>query len=107
AVLISLLHIGDIVGRLFDAFAMTLSVTIQDSAVVSLTLTPMMCARMLRHKPESEQSWFYHTSERAFNGIIAFYGLTLRWVLRHRIATLVVAMATLVTTVWLYIIVPK
>src|SRR5947208_4152479 len=107
AVLIPLLFMGDIVGRLFREFAVTLSVTILVSAVVSLTLTPMMCARMLRHKPESEQSWFYRTSEHAFNGIIAFYGMTLRWVLRHRIATLIVAMATLVTTVWLYIIVPK
>jgi multidrug efflux pump len=62
---------------------------------------------MLRHKPESEQGWFYRASERVFNGIIAFYGMTLRWVLRHRIATLVVAIATLVTTIWLYIIVPK
>jgi multidrug efflux pump len=107
AVLIPLLFMGDIVGRLFREFAVTLSVTILVSAVVSLTLTPMMCARMLRHKPESEQGWFYRTSEHVFRGIIAFYGLTLRWVLRHRIATLVVALATLVTTVWLYIIVPK
>ena len=107
AVLIPLLFMGDIVGRLFREFAVTLSVTILVSAVVSLTLTPMMCARMLRHKPESEQGWFYRTSEHAFNGIIAFYGMTLRWVLRHRIATLVVAIGTLVTTVWLYIIVPK
>jgi multidrug efflux pump len=107
AVLIPLLFMGDIVGRLFREFAVTLSVTILVSAFVSLTLTPMMCARMLRHKPESEQTWFYRASERIFNGIIAFYGLTLRWVLRHRIATLVVAMATLVTTIWLYIIVPK
>jgi multidrug efflux pump len=107
AVLIPLLFMGDIVGRLFREFAVTLSVTILVSAFVSLTLTPMMCARMLRHKPESEQGWFYRASERVFNGIIAFYGMTLRWVLRHRIATLMVAIATLVTTVWLYIIVPK
>jgi multidrug efflux pump len=107
AVLIPLLFMGDIVGRLFREFAVTLSVTILVSAVVSLTLTPMMCARMLRHKPESEQGWFYRVSEHVFNGIIAFYGTTLRWVLRHRIATLVVAIATLVTTIWLYIIVPK
>src|SRR5215813_14061903 len=107
AVLIPLLFMGDIVGRLFREFAVTLSVTILVSAFVSLTLTPMMCARMLRHKPESEQGWFYRASERVFNGIIAFYGMTLRWVLRHRIATLVVAIATLVTTIWLYIIVPK
>jgi multidrug efflux pump len=107
AVLIPLLFMGDIVGRLFREFAVTLSVTILVSAFVSLTLTPMMCARMLRHKPESEQGWFYRASERVFNGIIAFYGMTLRWVLRHRIATLVVAIATLVTTIWLYVIVPK
>ncbi len=107
AVLIPLLFMGDIVGRLFREFAVTLSVTILVSAVVSLTLTPMMCARMLRHKPETEQGWFYRGSEHVFNGMIAFYGATLRWVLRHQTATLVVAMATLVTTVWLYIIVPK
>jgi len=107
AVLIPLLFMGDIVGRLFREFAVTLSVTILVSAVVSLTLTPMMCARMLRHKPEAEQGWFYRGSERVFNGMIACYGVTLRWVLRHQFATLVVAMATLVTTVWLYIIVPK
>jgi multidrug efflux pump len=98
---------GDIVGRLFREFAVTLSVTILVSAVVSLTLTPMMCARMLRHKPEAEQGWFYRGSERVFNGMIACYGATLRWVLRHQFATLVVAIATLVTTVWLYMIVPK
>ena len=62
---------------------------------------------MLRHKPESEQGWFYRTSEHVFKAIIAFYGMTLRWVLRHRTATLVVALGTLVTTVWLYLIVPK
>jgi multidrug efflux pump len=107
AVLIPLLFIGDIVGRLFREFAVTLSVTILVSAIVSLTLTPMMCARMLRHKPEAEQGWFYRGSEHVFNGMIAFYGMTLRWVLRHRTATLVVALATLVTTVWLYVIVPK
>src|SRR5439155_25214421 len=89
AVLIPLLFMGDIVGRLFREFAVTLAVTILLSAVVSLTLTPMMCARMLHHKPESEQGWFYRTSEHVFIGIIAFYGTTLRWVLRHQCATLV------------------
>ena len=107
AVLIPLLFMGDIVGRLFREFAVTLSVTILVSAVVSLTLTPMMCARMLRHKPVSEQGWFYRTSERAFTAVIAFYGITLRWVLRHQSTTLVVALATLGTTVWLYVLVPK
>ncbi|MBM3223179.1 MAG: MdtB/MuxB family multidrug efflux RND transporter permease subunit [Candidatus Tectomicrobia bacterium] len=107
AVLIPLLFMGDIVGRLFREFAVTLSVTILVSAVVSLTLTPMMCARMLRHKPVDEQGWFYRTSERAFNGIIAVYDVTLRWVLRHQTLTLLVAVGTLVSTVWLYLLVPK
>src|SRR5262249_8111819 len=70
AVLIPLLFMGDIVGRLFREFAVTLSVTILVSAVVSLTLTPMMCARMLRHKLQAEQGWFYRGSERVFNGMI-------------------------------------
>jgi len=67
---------GDIVGRLFREFAVTLSVTILFSAIVSLTLTPMMAARLLKHKPESKQSWFYRTSEHAFESVIAYYGKT-------------------------------
>ncbi len=78
AVLIPLLFMGDIVGRLFREFAVTLSVTILASAVVSLTLTPMMCAKLLRHTPEASQGRFYRASERAFNAVIAFYGRTLR-----------------------------
>jgi multidrug efflux pump len=107
AVLIPLLFMGDIVGRLFREFAITLSVTILVSAVVSLTLTPMMCSRLLRHKPDSQQGRFYMASERAFERIIAFYGRTLQWVLKHQTATLMVAALTLVATVLLYIIVPK
>jgi multidrug efflux pump len=107
AVLIPLLFMGDIVGRLFREFAVTLSVTIFVSAVVSLTLTPMMCSRLLRHTPESQRSRFFRKSEDIFNGIIAFYGRTLQWVLRHQIETLFVAAATLVFTVFLYIIIPK
>jgi multidrug efflux pump len=107
AVLIPLLFMGDIVGRLFREFAITLSVTILVSAVVSLTLTPMMCSRLLRHKPDSQQGRFYLASERAFERIIAFYAKTLQWVLKHQTATLVVAAITLVMTVVLYIIVPK
>src|SRR5438094_4310885 len=72
AVLIPLLFMGDIVGRLFREFAITLSVTILVSAVVSLTLTPMMCAKLLRHKPEAAQGSFYRTTERAFTAVIAF-----------------------------------
>jgi multidrug efflux pump len=107
AVLIPLLFMGDIVGRLFREFAITLSVTILVSAVVSLTLTPMMCAKLLRHTPEAQRGRFYEISERGFNSVIAFYGKTLRWVLKHQTATLFVAVATLVLTVLLYIIVPK
>src|SRR5262249_29135482 len=88
AVLISLLFMGDIVGRLFREFAITLSVTILVSAVVSLTLTPMMCARLLRHQPEAEKRWFYRTSEDVLQRTITFYGRTLRWVLGHQPATL-------------------
>jgi multidrug efflux pump len=107
AVLIPLLFMGDIVGRLFREFAITLSVTIVVSAIVSLTLTPMMAARLLKHKPESERGRFYRISERAFQKIIDFYGRTLRVVLRHQLATLLVAVATLVLTICLYVIIPK
>ncbi len=107
AVLIPLLFMGDIVGRLFREFAITLSVTILISAVVSLTLTPMMCARLLRHKPESERGVFYRGSERLFQGVIALYGRTLRGVLRHQAATLLVAAGTLAATIWLFLIIPK
>ena len=107
AVLIPLLFMGDIVGRLFREFAVTLSVTILVSAVVSLTLTPVMCAKLLRHKKESEQGRFYRASERGFNRIIDYYGKTLTWVLRHQAATLWLAGATLVFTVLLYLYIPK
>ncbi len=107
AVLIPLLFMGDIVGRLFREFAITLSVTILVSAVVSLTLTPMMCARILRGPHESGQTWFYRFTERTFNAVIERYGTTLRWVLRHQPATLVVTIATLVLTIILYVVVPK
>jgi multidrug efflux pump len=107
AVLIPLLFMGDVVGRLFREFAVTLGVTILISAFVSLTLTPMMCARILKHVPEERQGRFYHASGQFFDRIIASYGRTLQWVLRHQVATLVVAVATLVLTVVLYLIVPK
>ena len=107
AVLIPLLFMGDIVGRLFREFAVTLSVTILVSAVVSLTLTPMMCARLLHHQKPEEQGRFYVASERIFQRIIAFYGRTLSWVLDHQRATLIVAVATLASTVLLYLAIPK
>ena len=107
AVLIPLLFMGDIVGRLFREFAVTLSVTILVSAIVSLTLTPMMCAKILRHKPPSEQGLFYRASEAMFEWIIRQYGKTLGVVLRHQFITLLVAIGTLVATVYLYVVVPK
>jgi multidrug efflux pump len=107
AVLIPLLFMSDVVGRLFREFAITLGVTIVISAVVSLTLTPMMCARLLKHKPAEKQKKLFLASQRIFDNIIAFYGKTLKWVLGHQKATLLVAVATLVFTVVLYIIIPK
>jgi multidrug efflux pump len=107
AVLIPLLFMGDIVGRLFREFAVTLAVTIIVSAFVSLTLTPMMAAKLLRLQKEEDQSWFYRKSEHVFNSVIAFYGRTLKFVLRFRTTTLLVTAATLVGTILLYIYVPK
>jgi multidrug efflux pump len=107
AVLIPLLFMGDIVGRLFREFAVTLAVTILVSAVVSLTLTPMMCAKILKHKPAHEQGRFYRASERGFDAVIALYAKTLRWVLRNQPLTLAVAVATLVLTVVMFIKIPK
>jgi multidrug efflux pump len=107
AVLIPLLFMRDVVGRLFREFAVTLAVTIIISAVVSLTLTPMMSSRILKHNPESQQSRWYQMSERAFQRMIDFYGRTLKVVLEYQTITLLVAVATLVVTVFLYIVIPK
>ncbi|HVN63338.1 MAG TPA: multidrug efflux RND transporter permease subunit [Candidatus Binataceae bacterium] len=107
AVLIPLLFMGDIVGRLFREFAVTLAVTIFVSAIVSLTLTPMMCAKLLRRRPDAERSRFYRRSEQWWDRTIAFYDRTLKWVLDHQTGTLAVAVGTLVLTVVLYVIAPK
>ncbi len=107
AVLIPLLFMGDVVGRLFREFAVTLGVTILISAIVSLTLTPMMCSRILKHVPEERQGRFYHVSGQFIDRVIASYGRSLQWVLKHQSATLTVAVGTLVLTVLLYIIIPK
>ncbi len=107
AVLIPLLFMGDVVGRLFHEFAITLAVTIVISAVVSLTLVPMMCARLIRHRPESERSAFDMRSEHAFNAMISGYGRALGWVLDRQPLTLLVALLTLVFTVLLYYEIPK
>jgi multidrug efflux pump len=107
AVLIPLLFMADVVGRLFREFAVTLAVTIVVSAVVSLTLTPMMASRILKHNPESQQGRFYRASERMFDNMIAFYGRTLKFVLRYQTITLLIALATLMLTIFLYIVIPK
>jgi multidrug efflux pump len=107
AVLIPLLFMGDIVGRLFREFAITLAATILVSAVVSLTLTPMMCAKLLGRDGGREPGRFYRMTERAFERVIAFYAVTLSWVLRHQPATLAVTVGTLALTVVLYVVVPK
>jgi multidrug efflux pump len=107
AVLIPLLFMGDVVGRLFREFAVTLAVTIVISAVVSLTLTPMMTARMVRHNPKAQQGRIFRASERVFESMIAFYGRTLKFVLKYQAITLLVAVATLMLTIYLYVIIPK
>jgi len=107
AVLIPLLFMADIVGRLFREFAVTLAVTIILSAFVSLTLTPMMAARILKHKPEHEQGRLYRWSEWVFVKTIEIYGRMVRVVLRHQPTTLLVAVGTLALTVYLFMIVPK
>jgi len=107
AVLIPLLFMGDVVGRLFREFAITLAVSILISAVVSLTLTPMMCAKLLRHTPPDAQGRFYRWSGDVFERVIARYGVMLNWVLDRQRATLLVAILTLALTVVLYIVIPK
>jgi multidrug efflux pump len=107
AVLIPLLFMSDVVGRLFREFAITLAVTILVSAFVSLTLTPMMCSRILKDKSVARETRFYHWSENVFNRIVAAYGRSIQVVLRYRFITLLVTISTFVATVLLFIVVPK
>ncbi|KPA90241.1 MdtB/MuxB family multidrug efflux RND transporter permease subunit [Pseudomonas sp. RHF3.3-3] len=108
AVLIPLLFMADVVGRLFREFAITLAVAILISLVVSLTLTPMMCARLLKREPkEQEQGRFYRASGAWIDWLIESYGRKLQWVLRNQTLTLLVAVGTLALTVFLYLVVPK
>jgi multidrug efflux pump len=107
AVLIPLLFMGDIVGRLFREFAVTLAVTIVISALVSLTLTPMMAARLLKNPHKVKHGRFYQASERAYERVIHYYGKTLQFVLKHQTATLLATVAAVVLTLYLYVIVPK
>jgi multidrug efflux pump len=106
AVLIPLLFMGDVVGRLFHEFAITLAVTIVISAVVSLTLVPMLCARLLKHQPPPAERRKSRT-QRIFDDVIRRYGVALDWVLDRQILTLLVATATVALTAWLYIAIPK
>ena len=107
AVLIPLLFMGDIVGRLFREFAVTLAVTIVISALVSLSLTPMMAARLLKDPRKVKHGRMYQASERAYERVIEYYGITLKWVLKHQTATLLATVAALALTVYLYVLVPK
>ncbi|HEX4762837.1 MAG TPA: MdtB/MuxB family multidrug efflux RND transporter permease subunit [Usitatibacter sp.] len=107
AVLIPLLFMGEVVGRLFREFAITLAVAILISAVVSLTLTPMMAARLLRHTPPEKQSRFFKRTGEMFDNVIARYDKALTWVLDHQPLTMIVFLATLALTVILYIAIPK
>jgi multidrug efflux pump len=108
AVLIPLLFMGGLIGRLFREFAVTLAVSIGVSAVLSLTLTPMMCAHLLKPEPkEQERGWMYRLSERGFEAVIAFYDGGLRFVLRHKLPTLIVTIATFALTVAMAIFIPK
>lgn len=108
AVLIPLLFMADVVGRLFREFAITLAVAILISLVVSLTLTPMMCARLLKREPKpEEQGRFYRASGAWIDWLIESYGRKLQWVLKHQFLTLMVAVGTLGLTVFLYLVVPK
>ena len=107
AVLIPLLFMSDVVGRLFHEFAITLAVSILISAVVSLTLTPMLCAKLLKHTPEESHSRVYQATGRFFENTIALYGRALTWVLDHRRLVMLVFVGTLVLTTVLYVVVPK
>ena len=98
---------GDVVGRLFREFAITLAVSILISLVVSLTLTPMMCARLLKSEHDESHGRLYHATGRVFDRTIALYGRALNWSLRYETLTLLVAVATMALTAWLYVIVPK
>ncbi len=107
AVFIPLIFMSGIVGRLFREFAITLGISVVVSAIVSLTLTPMMCSRLLKAEKESKHGRFYEMTEQMFQGMLNWYESGLKWVLRHQPFTFAVAIATLIATIWLYIIIPK
>jgi multidrug efflux pump len=107
AVFIPLLFMTGVVGKLFQEFAVTLSVAVVVSAVISLTLTPMMCGQLLLPASRSRQGWLSHATEAGFDAMLSFYRHTLLWALRRQGLVLLVALGTLIGTIWLYVIVPK
>ncbi len=107
AVFIPILLMGGIIGRLFREFAVTLSAAVAVSALISLTLTPMMCSTMLRHERPEDHGWFYHVTERGFQRMVSLYDVCLIWVLRWRRLTLAITLATVALSVYLYVIIPK
>ncbi|MBF0551308.1 MAG: efflux RND transporter permease subunit [Deltaproteobacteria bacterium] len=107
AVFIPVLFMGGIIGRLFQEFAVAIGVAVLFSGFVSLTLTPMMCSRFLRHTPEGQQSRFYRVSERAFSGMLHVYDRGLKWVLRHPAFTMLITLVVLVAMVYMFRIIPK
>jgi hydrophobe/amphiphile efflux-1 (HAE1) family protein len=108
AVFIPLLFMGGIIGRQFHEFSVTLSIAILVSGIVSLTLTPMLCSRLIKEeRPEQPRGRFYRITEALFNGMLGFYARSLRWVLKHSLLMLLVTVATIGVTIWLYSIVPK
>ncbi len=107
AVFIPLLFMTGLVGRMFSEFALTLTIAVVVSAIVSLTLTPMMCSRLLKRQPETKRGWIARALNWGIDAVADGYRITLEWVLRHQPATLVVTALTLAITIWLYIIIPK
>src|SRR5258708_32157541 len=107
AVFMPVLLMSGVIGRLFREFAMTVGAAIITSGIISLTVTPMMCAQFLRHRTEGEHGALYRLSERIFEGMLGAYDVGLRWVLRHQAITLAATLATLGATVYLYVITPK
>src|SRR5205807_87045 len=107
AVFIPLLFMTGIVGRMFREFALTLTIAVVVSAIISLTLTPMMCGRLLRFAESHEAGRLARTFNRIVNGSVQAYLASLQWVVRHQTLTLLVTALTLVATIWLYIVIPK
>ncbi len=107
AVFIPVLFLGGVLGRLFKEFAITICVAILISGVVSVTLTPMLCSRFLRSAHEEKRSWFYHATERFFQGMLRVYDVSLTWVLRYRPVTMGISAVVLAATLYMFVTIPK